>query len=68
MVIIILQLLFLSSQLISPLFTPEPLELEIPAKYLDYKPKVLDLPDPIEPKPNTPRKQFTSWFLGYTIY
>jgi hypothetical protein len=38
------------------LFIPEPLESEIPAKYLDHKPKVLDPPDLTEPKPNTPRK------------
>jgi hypothetical protein len=56
--IIILLLLFL----FSPLFVPEPLELEIPAKYLDNKPKTLDLPDLMEPKLNTPR------FLGRIIY
>jgi hypothetical protein len=46
----------LSSQLSSLLFMPEPLESEIPVKYLDYKPKALDPPDFTEPKPNTPRK------------
>jgi hypothetical protein len=40
----------------SPLLTPELLESEIPAKYLDYEPKALDPPDPTKPKPNTPRK------------
>jgi hypothetical protein len=43
-------------QPLSPLLTPEPLELEIPAKYLDYEPKVLDPPDITELKPNTLRK------------
>jgi hypothetical protein len=56
-VIIVLPLLplFLQSfsQLFSLLLTPEPLEPEIPAKYLDHKPKALDLPDIIEPKLNT---------------
>jgi hypothetical protein len=65
--IIILLFLFLFSQLFSPLFTPESLESEIPAKYLDYKPKFLD-PPIMEPKPNTPRKQFTPRFLGRTTY
>jgi uncharacterized membrane protein (DUF485 family) len=51
-VIIILVFLFLFLLL----FTPEFLESEIPAKYLDYKPKTLDLPNLIEPKPNTLRK------------
>jgi hypothetical protein len=55
-VIIVLLFLPLSSQSPLPLFIPEPLESEIPAKYLDYKPKTLDLPNPIEPKLNTPRK------------
>jgi hypothetical protein len=41
---------------LSSLLTPEPLESEIPTKYLDHKPKVLDLSDLIEPKLNTPRK------------
>jgi hypothetical protein len=59
---------FLFSQPFSPLFTPEPLESEIPAKYLDPKPKALDLPNPTELKLNTPRKQFTPRFLGYIIY
>jgi hypothetical protein len=53
---------------LSPLLTPKPLESEIPAKYLDYKPKALDLPNLTEPKPNIPRKQFTPRFLGRTIY
>jgi hypothetical protein len=44
------------SQPPSPLLTPEPLESEIPAKYLDYKPKTLDLSNLTEPKPNTSRK------------
>jgi hypothetical protein len=35
---------------------PELLESEIPAKYLNYKPKALDPPNPIEPKLNIPRK------------
>jgi hypothetical protein len=47
---------------------PEFLESEIPAKYLDYEPKTLDPPAPIEPKLNTPRKQFTPRFLGRIIY
>jgi hypothetical protein len=55
-VIIILLFLFLFSQLFSPLFIPKPLESEIPAKYLDYKPKTLDLLDLIEPELNTLRK------------
>jgi hypothetical protein len=55
-VIIVLLLLFLFSQLFSPLFIPKPLESEIPAKYLDYKPKTLDLLDLIEPELNTLRK------------
>jgi hypothetical protein len=55
-VTIILPLLFLLSQLLSPLLIPEPLELEIPAKHLDYKPKAPDPPDLTEPKLNTPRK------------
>jgi hypothetical protein len=62
--IIVLPLLFLFSQLFSllpsqpllPLFIPEPLESEIPAKYLDYKPKALDPPDITEPKLNTSYK------------
>jgi hypothetical protein len=47
---------------------PKPLESEIPVKYLDYKPKVLDLLDLTEPAPNTLRKQFTPRFLGHIIY
>jgi hypothetical protein len=45
--------LFLLSQLLSLLFTPDPLESEIPAKHLDHKPKALDLPDLTEPNLNT---------------
>jgi hypothetical protein len=56
------------SQLLLFLFIPEPLESEIPAKYLNYKPKALDLPDLTEPKPNTLHKQFTPQFLGRIIY
>jgi hypothetical protein len=52
-VIIVLSLLPLSMQLLLLLLTPEPLESEIPAKYLDYEPKALDLPNLMEPKPNT---------------
>jgi hypothetical protein len=48
--------LFLFSQLLSLLLIPEPLESEIPAKYLDHKPKTLDLPDLTEPKLNTSYK------------
>jgi hypothetical protein len=40
----------------SPLLIPEPLESEIPAKYLDYKSKALDLFDLIEPELNISRK------------
>jgi hypothetical protein len=47
---------------------PEPLESEIPAKYLDHEPKALDLSNPMEPEPNTPRKQFTLRFLGRIIH
>jgi hypothetical protein len=36
-----------------PPFIPESLESRIPAKYLDYKPKTLDLPNFTEPEPNT---------------
>jgi hypothetical protein len=61
-VTIILPLLPLFSQLPSLLFIPEPLELEIPAKYLNHEPKALDPPDITEPEPNTPRKQFTCDF------
>jgi hypothetical protein len=50
--IIVLLLSLLFSQLPSPLFIPEPLESEIPAKYLDHEPKALD-PPATEPKPNT---------------
>jgi hypothetical protein len=46
----------LPSQPPSPPLTPEPLEPEIPAKYLDYKPKALDPSNITEPKPNTPCK------------
>jgi hypothetical protein len=46
----------LLSQLLSPLLTPEPLGSEIPAKYLDHKPKTLDLLDLIEPELNASRK------------
>jgi hypothetical protein len=53
---IIVIIVLLLSLLFSLLLTPEPLESEIPAKYLDHKPKALDLPDLIEPKPNTSRK------------
>jgi hypothetical protein len=52
-VIIALPLSPLLSQLFSPLFTPEPLESEILAKYLDHKSKALDPPNLTEPKPNT---------------
>jgi hypothetical protein len=65
-VIIVLLFLFLLLQLLSPLFIPELLESEIPAKYLDHE--TLDPFDLIEPKLNTPRKQFTPRFIGYTIY
>jgi hypothetical protein len=37
----------------SPILIPKPLESEIPAKYLDYKSKALDLPDFMEPELNT---------------
>jgi hypothetical protein len=50
--IIILLFSFLFSQLPSLLFILKPLEPEIPAKYLDYKPKALDLPDFIKLKLN----------------
>jgi hypothetical protein len=50
---IILLLSPLFSHLFSPLFMPEPLESEIPAKYLDYKPKALDPPYFTESEPNT---------------
>jgi hypothetical protein len=42
-----------SSQPLLLLFIPKPLESEIPAKYLDHKPKALDPPDLIEPELNT---------------
>jgi hypothetical protein len=67
-VIIVLLFLPLFSQPLLPLLTPEPLESEIPAKYLDHKPKTLDLPNLTEPKPNAPRKQFTPRLLGRTIH
>jgi hypothetical protein len=51
-VIIVLLPLFL----LLLLFIPKSLESEIPAKYLDYKLKALDLPDLIELKLNTLRK------------
>jgi hypothetical protein len=54
--------------LFSPPLIPEPNESKIPAKYLDHKPKALDLFDLTEPKLNTPRKQFILRFLGYIIY
>jgi hypothetical protein len=53
---ITLLLLFLFSQLLLLLFTPEPLESEIPAKYLDYELKVLDLPNFTGSKLNSSRK------------
>jgi hypothetical protein len=52
----------------SPPLTPEPLEPEIPAKYLDHEPKALDLLNLTEPELNTPRKQFSPRLLGHTIY
>jgi hypothetical protein len=55
-IIIVQLLLFLFSQPLLFLFMPKPLESEIPAKYLDYKSKALDLSNLTEPKPNTPRK------------
>jgi hypothetical protein len=54
-IIIILPLSFLFSQLLLLPLTPELLESEIPAKYLDHE--ALDPPpDLTEPEPNTPRK------------
>jgi hypothetical protein len=55
-VIIVLLPLLLFLQPLSPPLTHEPLESEIPAKYLDHKPKTLDLSNLTEPKPNTSRK------------
>jgi hypothetical protein len=66
--IIVLLLLPLFSQPPSLLFMPKPLESKIPAKYLDHEPKDLDLLIPMEPEPDTPRKQFIPRLLGRTIY